>query len=60
VAEDARGKPGVKYADDDKGHVAFLTVGGHGGRARLDLSLVREDGATPFRRRFQQPLPGHD
>jgi hypothetical protein len=60
VAEDAGGRPGVKYADDDKGHVAFLTVAGRGGRAQLDLSLLREDGATPFRRRFQQPLPGHD
>jgi phosphodiesterase/alkaline phosphatase D-like protein len=58
VAEDARKKPGVEYADDDKGHVAFFTVAGHGGHAQLDLSLVREDGATPFRRRFVQPLPG--
>jgi phosphodiesterase/alkaline phosphatase D-like protein len=57
AAEDARGVPGVKYADDDKGHVAFVTVGGHGGHARLDLTLVREDGETPFHRRFQQPLP---
>jgi hypothetical protein len=57
AAEDARAKPGVAYADDDKGHVAFFTVAGRGGRAQLDLSLVREDGVTAFRRRFQQPLP---
>jgi phosphodiesterase/alkaline phosphatase D-like protein len=57
VAENARKTPGVKYADDEKGHVAFLTVAGRGGQAQLDLTLVREDGATPFHRRFQQALP---
>ncbi|HEX4734082.1 MAG TPA: alkaline phosphatase D family protein [Thermoleophilaceae bacterium] len=50
VAEDARGKPGVLYADDDKSHFAFVEVSGDG----LDLSLVREDGAVPFRRHFQE------
>jgi hypothetical protein len=48
AAEDARGKPGVLYADDDKSHFAFVEVSGEG----LELSLVREDGAVPFRRRF--------
>jgi phosphodiesterase/alkaline phosphatase D-like protein len=48
AAEDARKVPGVLYADDEKGHVALVTVSGAG----LDLSLLREDGATPFRRRF--------
>jgi PhoD-like phosphatase len=56
AAEDARGKPGVAYADDEHGHFAFLTVGGHAGRAHLDLSMVRDDGAVPFRRRFEQRL----
>jgi len=56
AAEDARGKPGVAYADDDKGHVAFVTVSGHRRVARLDLTLLREDGATPYRRRFEQPV----
>jgi hypothetical protein len=57
AAEDARSVPGVLYADDDKGHVAFLEVSGHGRTATLDLALVREDGKTPYRTRFEQPLP---
>ncbi len=57
AAEEARGVPGVAYADDDKGHVAFLEVSGAGGVAGLDLTLMREDGATPFRTRFEEPLP---
>jgi hypothetical protein len=60
VAEDARGTPGVAYADDERGHVALLDISGAGGAARLDLSLMREDGATPYRRRFVQPLPAAD
>ena len=49
AAEDARRRPGVLYADDEKGHFALLEVTGEG----LDLSLVREDGAVPFRRTFE-------
>jgi phosphodiesterase/alkaline phosphatase D-like protein len=56
AAEDARGVPGVAYADDDSGHVAFIGVSGHRGVARLDLTMLREDGATPYTRRFEQPL----
>jgi len=56
AAEKARGTPGVLYADDDKGHFAFVEVGGSGGVAHLDLALVREDGETPFRTRFEQRL----
>jgi hypothetical protein len=56
VAEDARSVPGVAYADDDRGHFALVEVSGSAGSARLDLSLVREDGAVPFRRRFDEPL----
>jgi hypothetical protein len=55
AAEDARGAPGVVYADDDHGHFALLEVSGSGRTAGLDLTLVREDGATPFRTRFEQP-----
>lgn len=58
AAEDARSVPGVAYADDELGHVAFLEVRGSGGVARLDLTLVREDGETPYRVRFEQPLAG--
>jgi hypothetical protein len=53
VAEDARGKPGVAYADDNSAHVALIHVSGRRGRARLDLTLLREDGAKPFTRRFE-------
>ena len=56
AAEDARSVPGVAYADDELGHVAFLEVRGSGGVARLDLTLVREDGETPYRTSFEHPL----
>lgn len=56
AAEDARAEPGVVYADDDGGHVAFLAVSGRGGVARLDLTLERDDGVVAFRKRFEQPL----
>ena len=57
AAEDARRRPGVVYAEDERGHVAFLTVSGEGGRGRLDLKLVREDGAEPYAVTFEQPYP---
>ena len=57
AALQARGTLGVLYADDQKGHFAVVEARAHRGVARLDLSLVREDGATPFRTRFEQPLP---
>lgn len=53
AAEDARKVPGVVYADDDKGHVAMLEMSGTRKVARLDLTFVREDGATPFKRHFE-------
>jgi hypothetical protein len=55
VAEEARGEPGVAYADDERGHFAFLEVGGQDGRGRLTLSLVREDGATPYTTTLEEP-----
>jgi PhoD-like phosphatase len=58
AAEQARGTPGVLYADDERGHFAVVEAGAHRGVARLDLSLVREDGATAFSTSFEQPLPG--
>jgi hypothetical protein len=64
AAEDARGEPGVVYAEDERGHFAFLEVSGEGGAGRLDLVLVREDGEEPFRTTFEasyrtgrRPLP---
>ncbi len=49
AAEDARGRPGVAYADDDRGHFALIDVSRRG----LELSLVRDDGAVPFQRLFR-------
>jgi alkaline phosphatase D len=48
AAEDARDLPGVVYADDNRGHFALIDVD----RSALTLTLVRDDGATPFRRTF--------
>jgi hypothetical protein len=56
VAEEARDVPGVAYADDERGHFALLKVGRVGRSARLDLTLVRDDGGDAFHRRFEQPL----
>ena len=58
AAEDARAQPGVAYADDEHGHVAFIAVNGRRGVARLELTLVRDDGETPFARTFEQRLRG--
>ncbi|HEX8646852.1 MAG TPA: alkaline phosphatase D family protein [Thermoleophilaceae bacterium] len=58
AAEEARAAPGVAYADDERGHFALLKVSGAGRAATLDLTLVREDGAEPFHRRFEQPRGG--
>lgn len=56
AAEDARREPGVSYADDDRGHFALVEVHGReDGVAQLDLTLVREDGARPYQRRFEVP-----
>jgi hypothetical protein len=53
AAEDARSEPGVLYADDTRGHFALLDVAAdRGGKPRLDLSLVRDDGQTAFSRSF--------
>jgi hypothetical protein len=48
VAEEARAAPGVAYADDERGHFALIEVS----RAGLDLTLVRDDGAEPYRTRL--------
>ena len=50
AAEDARRAPGVLYADDERGHFAQVDVSGDG----LVLTLVREDGAAAFERRFER------
>ncbi|HYF24394.1 MAG TPA: alkaline phosphatase D family protein [Baekduia sp.] len=50
AAEAARRLAGVAYADDDRGHIAIVDVRRQDGRPRLDVTLVREDGAQPWRR----------
>jgi hypothetical protein len=55
VAEDARRRPGVAYADDEHGHVAVIDVAGDRETARLELALVREDGVTAYRKAFSRP-----
>jgi alkaline phosphatase D len=52
AAEDVRARPGVRYADDERSHFAVLDVHGDAGTAKLELALVREDGATPYRKTF--------
>jgi hypothetical protein len=59
LAQRLRAQPDVPYADE-RSHFALLEVSARGETAVLDLSLVREDGATPFRRRFEQPFPPDD
>src|SRR3954452_13549874 len=49
AAQDARGTPGVLYADDTKGHFGLVQVSGSGGGAGLHLPLVSEDRASPVR-----------
>jgi hypothetical protein len=56
VAEQLRRSSGVAYGSDQS-HFSLVDARREGRVARLDLSLVREDGATPFTRRFEQPLP---
>jgi hypothetical protein len=46
----------VVYADDERGHFGLVEVGGRKGKAWLELALVRDDGAVPYRQRFEQPL----
>ena len=54
AADDARKRPGVVYADQQYSHFGLLELSGAGTAARLDLSLVREDGVVPFAKRFEQ------
>jgi phosphodiesterase/alkaline phosphatase D-like protein len=57
AAADARKVPGVLYADQEQSHFALIDVSAKRGVARLDLALVREDGATPFQQWFESPRP---
>ena len=50
------GGRGVAYSGT-AGHFSLVDVSARSGRAVLDLTLVREDGAEPYSRRFEEPLP---
>jgi alkaline phosphatase D len=51
AAQELRAEDGVAYAGDEC-HFTLVDVRGARGRATLDLSLVREDGAVVYERRF--------
>ena len=57
AAQELRSRPGIVYAEDRQGHFAHIDVSGEGQTARLDLALVRQDGAVGYRRRFEEPIP---
>lgn len=52
ATQNLRARPGVTYANE-LSHFAKLELSGIGRRSNLELSLVREDGAIPYRRRFE-------
>ena len=54
AAEEARGLPGVRYADDDRGHIALLDLSREGRRHNLRLRLIRDDGAAGFETSFAE------
>jgi hypothetical protein len=47
------GGAGVTYADL-RSHFTVLDIHRNGGKALMDLKLVRQDGATPYAKRFEQ------
>jgi hypothetical protein len=56
AAEKLRGQPGISYAGDEC-HLSLLEVDGSGRDASLELTLLREDGAAPYSRRFAHRSP---
>ncbi|HKP91151.1 MAG TPA: alkaline phosphatase D family protein, partial [Thermoleophilaceae bacterium] len=56
AAEQARATDGVAYADDERGHFALLRASRHARAARLELTMVRDDGTAAYRRMFEQPI----
>jgi hypothetical protein len=56
-AQHLRARPGVTYADS-RGHFAVVEIYGERDAAVLELSLRREDGTTPYRKTFRQPIRG--
>jgi hypothetical protein len=54
AAQRLRGQPGIAYAAEES-HFALVDVRAAARTATLELSLVREDGATGYTKRFEQP-----
>jgi PhoD-like phosphatase len=54
AAQNLRQRPGIAYAADES-HFTLVKVRRSRGVATMDLTLVREDGATPYTKRFEQP-----
>jgi hypothetical protein len=54
-AQHLRTRRGVTYADN-RGHFGVVEVYGDGDTAVLELSLRRDDGTTPYRKTFTQPI----
>ena len=50
------GGEGVVYSSTAS-HFALVDAAPRNGKAVLDVTLVREDGAEPYTRRFEEPLP---
>jgi hypothetical protein len=50
------GGRGVVYSDTAS-HFSLVDVEAQSGKAVLSLTLVREDGSEPYRKRFEEPLP---
>jgi hypothetical protein len=48
-------QPGVVYADLEK-HFCLIEAAGAGSAATMDVTLVKEDGGTPYRKRFEARL----
>jgi phosphodiesterase/alkaline phosphatase D-like protein len=56
AAQNLQAQPGVSYADDSS-YFCLIETGAREGRATLELTLVREDGATPYSRTFRGSRP---
>ena len=52
AAEEARTVPGVRYADDERGHFALIDLSRRDGRPHLRLRLMRDDGTVGFEESF--------
>ena len=54
AAQRLRTEPGVAYAAEES-HFAVVEARGGARSARLELTLVREDGASTYSKAFERP-----